>query len=132
MARYKNKIMIEPIDLRIGNILQRDGVIFSAGHIQCNFYGGLVNHEGFIGVEAVPLSEFYLLKFGFENDTFFDDNSPVWFLKKPGMETFYLEWGSLQPTDAGFPIAQYEIKYVHQLQNIFYCITGKELEVKGE
>lgn len=77
-------------------------------------------------LEPVPLTEELLLKFGFEN-------------------THRIDYGELKPCYAIFSLAimlrhnsffvdwiggNTEIKYVHQLQNLYFDLTGEELTIK--
>lgn len=72
-------------------------------------------------VEPIPLTEDWLVKFGFENlyDTrwqnysvdLFGDSEGYWLLSE-------------ERTNWPKPI-----KYVHQLQNLYFALTGKELEI---
>ena len=72
---------------------------------------------------AIPLTEEWLLKFGFENYC-------QHFLKRGSIE-FYI-WGSLSD-NTKFAIKALdtliEIKYVHQLQNIYFSLEGEELKI---
>ncbi len=81
-------------------------------------------------IEPIPLTEEWLLKLGFEYDEFSDEDNPFLDLrynrflfqsdKSVNYNTVYL---TINKTDI-------KIKYVHELQNIFYCLTGNELEIK--
>jgi hypothetical protein len=75
----------------------------------------------------VKLTHLWALKLGFEFDMLFDVDPPIYY--RPG-SSFYLCSKTLQPLNGGFPIAEYEIEYVHQLQNLHYVLTGEELAVK--
>ena len=75
--------------------------------------------------EPIPLTEEWLLKFGFKKTS----------------TAYYMEilndWTSLYFCDGYFEISvsshacPIKIDCVHQLQNLFYCLTGEELEVKN-
>jgi hypothetical protein len=76
-----------------------------------------------LSLKPIPLTEEWLLKFGFErrpwgliiNGLLFRDN-----IKNP-CEVLTLEIGN------GF---RTEVKYVHQLQNLYFSLTGEELIIK--
>ena len=78
-----------------------------------------INNE--INIKPIPLTEEWLLKFGFEitkasvthNHTFSIDNFKVNNLLRGGQ----------------FWYREVELKYVHQLQNLYYALTGEELKV---
>ena len=116
--------------LRIGNLLKYcdDGSIFTVDGI--HEYGidchddvenSYMEYENF---EPIPLTEEWLFKFGFEND---DDD----FLKDIDERTgihISLKTGRylLEGYDGVIKIPC-EIKYVHELQNLYYALTKKEL-----
>jgi hypothetical protein len=97
------------------------------------------NNETFIDFKGIPLTEEWLLKMGFVKKEvtlklYYSDffiNSEI---------NFRLYWpengrgASLHlhpdPTDWYPPITDDNIKYVHQLQNLYFALTGEELTVK--
>ena len=121
-------------ELRIGNIVQLDGEIgyvksiyskyFQVDDARCCSMGYSVKEK----FEPVPLTEEWLIKFGFEKS------------KQPNGTIFYgnLSFGMRvtgHPYDDGFLLFGHEsnvdIKYVHQLQNLYFALRGKELETKN-
>ncbi len=99
---------MEAKELRIGNWVTENGRLI---HIHDGF--GIDHAYNF---EPIPLTEDWLLKFGFELKNW---GIKVWYLK--GFEidqNFYLkgiDWGV-------------RFKYVHQLQNLYFALTNEELE----
>lgn len=90
-------------------------------------FGNSINDE--LLIKPIPLTEEWLLKFGWgkgEYDTEYVDNVS---LKQEclsynvGAKMFCIETN-------GDIMEIKHIRYVHQLQNIFYCLTGQELELK--
>lgn len=87
-------------------------------------------------IKPIPLTEEWLRKFGMDSlDMEIDyvewgfDNGEKFNIVQDGIGNkfpFYFEY------DLGFGNNRIEIKYVHQLQNLFYCLTGNELELKEE
>jgi len=79
--------------------------------------------EEFTGFKPIPLTEEWLLKFGFEkigrNFTTKDN---------------FVIWLSLSSETYQFRLHGYgkdiEIKFVHQLQNLYYALTNEELKLK--
>lgn len=80
------------------------------------------------GFEPISLTEEWLLKFGFDkvlprndkmyyrlNDYFVIEDSRVFLLGDDAFEILKL---------------RQEIKYVHQLQNLYFALTGEELTIK--
>ena len=88
----------------------------------------------------IPLTEEWLLKFGFERH----DNGSVSAQFSYGINPvtqdyiIFLIWIKDYENDYqlnGFPFYQngyFEIKTVHQLQNLFFCLCGKELSLNSE
>ena len=71
----------------------------------------------------IELTEEILLESGFEKDydEIFLDNV---YLKYFNNELFYSGF-------TGYKVSDEPILYVHQIQNLFYCLQGKELEING-
>jgi hypothetical protein len=82
--------------------------------------------QGHKNIKLIPLTEEWLLKFGFENNGnyWLKDYLRVW------------EWGiCINITYHSQRLGSedkscFEIKHVHQLQNLYFALTGKELEIK--
>ncbi|MNT82871.1 hypothetical protein D3C72_2226620 [compost metagenome] len=81
-------------------------------------------------MEPIALSEEWLVKFGFEKFEFeYDEGSETsYVLEKKNGHQFVLN-EDLQPMDGEIAMLDYKLEYVHQLQNLFYCLTGSELEI---
>lgn len=89
--------------------------------------------------EPIPLTEEWLLKLGFskihESETYdvlkvsyIDDEYAYWItglylLSKNGDRWCFYQYTD---EDTGFEIHS-DVKYVHQLQNLYYALTGEEL-----
>jgi hypothetical protein len=95
--------------------------------------------------EPIPLTEEWLLKFGFKvKDRKSNLNTDIFYI--PTFEIDYclfytdfrLDYGLyVEYTDSPFPEDDeklypiiFGIKYVHQLQNLLYSLTGEELTIK--
>ncbi len=130
--------MIESKELRIGNLV-RD----TAGNVNTvtvatfNYVCNEPHHQ----VKPIPLTEEWLLKFGFEIiDTYFNEGLTV---NTYGInitdcnndeKLICCDW------DMTFSIGDYneddcyvmnnDIQYVHQLQNLYFALTGEELKIK--
>lgn len=71
--------------------------------------------------KPIPLTEEWLKKFGFESDEITFDKSGFtigWFRNN---EFYYLPVGQIIIRN------KHQIKYVHQLQNLYFALTGEEL-----
>ena len=80
-------------------------------------------------IEPIPLTEEWLFKFGFRDNNYSFDK-----------DIFHISWSvrvistnvrSLFFLDGEIPDDwKINIKYVHQLQNLYFALTGEELEIK--
>ena len=77
--------------------------------------------------EPVPLTHEGLQDLGFYSDIFFEGDSPVYTLQD---RDFFIDFDTFQPIDSGFPIASYKLEYIHQIQNLYFALTGEELGIK--
>lgn len=112
-------------ELRKGNYITQDGELIAG--ITTNSI-----HKFDIGqivLEPIPLTEEWLTeKFGFEIDrSFLSDDWPYVDFVKDGLRIelpyFTFTWNDGEN--------QIEVKTVNQLQNLYYSLTGEELEVKS-
>jgi len=128
-------------ELRIGNCINTiEGVaiiqgIHKEGWIATNILtaGDLINFA-----EPIPLTEEWLLKFGFilgsetdeftttnNNDIIYNNNNDGW-----SEDLYYISFGELSSfCMSGNGCLKY-VEYVHQLQNLYFALTGEELELK--
>lgn len=115
-------------ELRIGNYIENTDsqmasyMVVNADVIKQN------EHTMYASLEPIPLTEEWLLKFGFE------------FHVNANCENFYYTKDAFIciRCDEDFEWFRYyngdfysEIEYVHQLQNLFFCLCGKELTLKS-
>lgn len=151
----KHKAMIDSIELRIGNLaypMDRSGEVHTPieipfkimeitqidvrGHIARQQLHQVVKYDEFSirDISPIPLTEEWLLKAGFEQDgayyikdlfgsTFieFDCDGELYNL-------FIRQLGEFGESDCIF--MSITIEHVHQLQNLYFALTGKELEFK--
>lgn len=116
-------------EFRIGNLVQEYDQIGSIrglmkDRVFVSFNGG--NLETDYGcIEPIPLTDDWLINFGFDKSmcdgtALFDlkkDNIPLFF---NGDKNGYMEVvAEIQP--------QVRVRYVHQLQNLYFALTGTEL-----
>lgn len=116
-------------DLRIGNI----------------YHGDVTNEENpqvitgsdIVDLETDPIDDYFkpillteewLLKFGFEvnrpySDTYSIDEFIIKVMGDIGFDYVQMDYeGSLDPV--------IQVKHVHQLQNLYFALTGEELTIK--
>ena len=134
-------------ELRIGNLVLLDGeemIITGITEDYVYFEGGF-SMIIFTDIKGIPLTEEWLLKFGFWR---WRAGSRSWIinesvLDKIGTTThrFYLatsskkyavKTGYYYEARTGYYPSTFlrYIKYVHQLQNLYFALTGEELEIK--
>jgi hypothetical protein len=122
-------------ELRIGNFLQSDtNIIKIVGVVKKDIYYYHNKKNLYVlelnNFKPIPLTEEWLIKFGFEkkidcykninynfNGYFasFDCDNPMWFGEDGCCEQVTIKDN---------------IKYVHQLQNLYFAVTGEELTMK--
>ena len=117
---------MEANELRIGNLLESEtsNCLFTKGIIEVDFstFQKISLYDCLKNLKAIPLTEEWLLKFGFK----YNNPTYEWYDKSA---VFFIQVNYL-----GFDlIAKFhnqvikEIKYVHELQNLYFALTGKEL-----
>ena len=117
-------------DLRIGNL------VYSKETNRFQKITGLTDENPFIDavtfdytnydeIEAIPITEEMLFNFGYgkKHDIYYKNNSLLRFI---GNEVFYCR-GEID--DAEFQEYITSVKYVHELQNLHFALTGCELTV---
>jgi hypothetical protein len=114
--------MIEANELRIGNYLST-GVVYKIDEEEVYTISNVIQElsSSAVRIDPIPLTEEWLLKFDFENRG----------------DRFY--YGCLDITlindcfvwDCSDIIDWPQIKHVHQLQNLYFALTGQELTIKN-
>lgn len=116
-------------ELRIGNWINEFGI---AKQVMPNDILGLyqIVQAGKICIDLtpIPLTEEWLLKFGFYRTFEYDDFDAEYenelrdqITLKNGIYSFH--WPSLY-------VGSIEIQYVHQFQNLYFALCGNELTIK--
>lgn len=126
--------MLKVNELRIGNLVSD----IHAGHTFYNeikqitkervYYGNFHSHPS--DLKPIPLTEEWLLKFGFTRHHTDYGNGIIYIKDVPNNNEFI--WG-VYPFElgSGFVINKSKsLKYVHQLQNLYFALTGEELNIK--
>jgi hypothetical protein len=119
-------------ELRIGNLVDlgnRIAKIIEIAHLACvvvDLEETQDTIEDYERVKGIPLNEDWLLKFGFEwcNEAvgYFDKDHAAYFMY-PNVQ--------FHPFCTNDKDCWIELQYVHQLQNLCFVLTGKELEIKA-
>lgn len=122
--------MINANELRIGNIIRDEhGTV----HIidKYDFIEELTIYGfNFEKCNPIPLTEEWLLKFGFENKNEYFDivtySNEICISLKDEEFSLYIRIDE----DSYYSFEWTKINFVHQLQNLYFALTGKELELK--
>lgn len=127
---------LTPRDLRIGNILTLSGSLILTLyeiHEDC-FYAKDANGSSFkntwADLKPIPLSEEVLLKCGVileEEDRFVIKDDDFDYIIDTDVEGLFLI-GLRYSKEVKYFSSN--VLYLHQLQNLYYALTGEELEVK--
>ena len=133
---------MEARELRIGNLIKSGNGIYKVVAVSVqgveimipydkdvNSQSGHILNSASTIINPIPLTEEWLVKFGFiDNDWIFyiDDFKISWSVRIVSTQersVFYLD-GDVPES---FKIRLY---YVHQLQNLYFALTGTELKTK--
>lgn len=84
------------------------------------------NIEEFNNFQPIPLTEEWLLKMGFSKITFNHSTLIEYDLKESDLDVIYFD---PEKPDNGFYWGSWKggVNYVHQLQNLYFALTGEEL-----
>lgn len=119
---------MEAKELRIGNLINHFGLdtIFEVTPTEINC---AVEMEGHFSMtfEGIPITEEWLLKFGFVHHH--DTPHPNRVFRKNYVEGFF-DLEEVISFFYGGNFTSVELKYVHQLQNLYFSLTGEELTIK--
>jgi len=110
--------MIQPNELRIGNWLQTErGYFFKMEHIPDTKLGD------YSRIYPIPLTPEILKKAGFVCVV---DNHE-WELRD---HSFYIVKKALSNNLNNYRWMQTDLAYLHQLQNLYFALTGEELQIE--
>ena len=121
-------------ELRIGNYISREDLINGQSRIEEVIeIGRKLISSGPIKVicdydeiQPIPLAEEWLFKFGFEKRK---KLLGLLVFSKSGFDLHFVN-GKWEFYVMGSSCILAKIKYVHQLQNLYFALTGEELEIK--
>jgi hypothetical protein len=138
MLHKLKRIDMEAKELRIGswvnykteNIAQEIYSIQSDNTIRLKDSKG-TNHGCYnmSYIDPIPLKEEWLIKFGFENLTMDKEFCDMEFELLHPLMSFHWD-GRLSMGQNGNTIGLNVIKHIHQLQNLYFALTGEELTIK--
>lgn len=123
-------------ELRIGNwyhFADNDGIVYRrVKEIKLNEFGLFGDYDGVnFGIcQPIPLNEEWLVKFGFEYSAFYSNYKIKAGEYWNSIQFYEGEWNyNSDDSDAGCYYLT-TIKHVHQLQNLYFALTGEELTIK--
>lgn len=120
--RYKNYIQLHDKAWQVNDVFGASGLVSCLP----NENGEWVSRRSIHDYDPIPLTEEWLLKFGFEN--FLGGYSIDGFRYWPSDKEFTIyedEW--MNAPDS----CRVHVEFVHQLQNIYFALTGEELTYKA-
>jgi hypothetical protein len=119
-------------ELRIGNLVFNPKTDIAKIRLVDDGLGGVgvqSNLGIFYGkieeIEPIPLTEDWLIRMGFEK------NGPYWFDSKDLLLSYSFSQNTIAIGRMGIYF-QNKIQYVHQLQNLYFALTGEELIIKDD
>ena len=105
-------------ELRIGNWVKRNGLV-----VQCDYMSAANCHGIPIQYEPIPITEEWLVRFGGK-----ENNEEITIAINRHLYISFIDSECELVTDDDFLIM--DINHVHQLQNLYFALTGEELELK--
>lgn len=124
-------------DLRIGNLvnIQEPAVHWNGENFKDSvfeiesisrtkiFFKGFSSYEEIGSLKGIELTEEWLLKFGYEK-------GKIYYTEKTfGVISFYKNDDDELMCEV-YDFTYRDIKYLHQLQNLYYFLHGEELKIK--
>jgi len=126
--------MMEEKELRIGNYVNIEDTVLRVDLQELYYNSSLMN--------PIPLTEKWLSKFGFKKYNFTNKENGYIIENKEASKSIYIRT-FIEPNTTNFfnvfnrsecerTKLQFikSIKYVHQLQNLYFALTGQELTLK--
>lgn len=125
--------MIGINELRIGNLVNygtQNGAIRIVNSMNEGIFDNIYIETGeefewteCSNIEPIPLNEAWLIKFGFLKRNGYGFN-------KTDFDLLAFKVADSIGYNFRFYGLNVEVKYVHQLQNLYFCLAGKELKIK--
>lgn len=128
MELTKTLFNMKITELRIGNLIYEvdkfkgTDVVPVIGLVENDF--NLLEHSG--RIKPIPLTEEWLVKMGFEKKQYFTYDKGLISISMPSEDP--LLWRKGRTYVNSWKILDAPL-YVHQLQNLYFCLTGEELKI---
>lgn len=125
--------MIEPRELRIGNLIAYNGRPDQVIHLTNQHIETFVGPEEPLLADSdswspIPLTTEWLERFGFEKYKDYDEGELMRHGKVLLTKKFALRYSDTN--DDWYYSTAIVLQYVHQLQNLYFALTGTELDLK--
>jgi len=127
---------MEAHELMIGNTIDKGTIV---NMLESGVHVGYGKCYTYDEISPIPLTEEWLLRFGFSEETqYYSDNLSLFWLdihKSLENSEFYIFFNTetkyigLHSMENENNISKYlyDIKYIHQLQNLYFALTGTHL-----
>ena len=112
-------------ELRIGNYVNTKNGIKKVSDIGIDYDCFFTQDH----VKPIPLTEEWLLKFGFDKDIDFDNTFNLSLNVLNGFTTITID---VKSNILFLDCMEIKIKYIHQLQNLYFALTNKELSYENK
>ena len=111
-------------EIRLGNKILHEGKIYTVdAKMMYAFFSGKIDYD-IDNFEPIPLTEEWLI----EKMKFHKQNNQIYSI---GLKLFISWWNTNSiEIDINGEVLIINCKYVHELQNIYFALTGEELELK--
>ena len=111
-------------EIRLGNKILHEGKIYIVdAKMMYAFFSGKIDYD-IDNFEPIPLTEEWLI----EKMKFHKQNNQIYSI---GLKLFISWWNTNSiEIDINGEVLIINCKYVHELQNIYFALTGEELELK--
>ena len=120
---------IKAEELRIGNTVEQ-GIVYelrnTVAKIKYNDRYSLIAYEN---LNPIPLNEEILLKCGFDYSSKLSDNDCMVYYLDNGLEIVWAGYLCVDINSLFIPLADTELKHLHELENLYKILTKQELEI---
>lgn len=122
--------MVKASELRIGNLIQSSDKITPVFHLDSDEDGFRINYtyDSEVVFSGIDITEEWLIKAGFEKE---ENDAPalsVWYeYWKEGFDIFTTGTEGGAENEFCYGTFDNRIYYIHQLQNLYFALTGEEL-----
>ena len=110
-------------EIRLGNKILHEGKIYTVdAKMMYAFFSGKIDYD-IDNFEPIPLTEEWLI----EKMKFHKQNNQIYSI---GLKLFVSWWNTNSiEIDINGEVLEINCKYVHELQNIYFDLTGEELTI---